>query len=257
MRPITLPAERSNAGFTLLETLVAVALTGLVLSVLATVTAQWLPNWNRGLLRVQRNEQAAIALERLVADLSAAEYVTPNREVEQPLFDGGELAVTFVRTAVGPNTRPGLEIVRVAETADALGRVLVRMRAPFAPLPIGDLSLDHVVFADPVVLVRAPLRVTFAYPAKGGGWTSTWQSQIPAPWITPGQSPGDRPPVTLPSVIRITVRDVVAERILAVSTATRVHVNMPAPRPQQAGDAPEPAAAQSQPGGVTTGGMGG
>lgn len=35
-----------EAGFTLIETIVALALMGLVLSALASITAQWLPNWN-------------------------------------------------------------------------------------------------------------------------------------------------------------------------------------------------------------------
>src|SRR5262249_61050606 len=86
---------RSNAGFTLFEALVAVALMGLILGALATVTSQWLPNWNRGLARVQRSEQVAIALDRLAADLGAAEHVFPNSKIRRPLFDGSELAVTL------------------------------------------------------------------------------------------------------------------------------------------------------------------
>jgi general secretion pathway protein J len=248
-------ARRSNGGFTLIEALVAVALMGIIMGALATLTAQWLPSWNRGLLRVQRNEQVAIALERLVADVSAAEYVAPNRESQRPLFDGSELAVTFVRTAVGPNSRPGLEIVRIAETADALGRVLVRMRAPFAPLPLGDLSLEHIPFSDPVVLVRAPLRVTFAYPATGGGWTNTWLAPT-FPGIAPDPTSARLPQAKLPSAVRFTVRDAVTERVLAVSTATRVHAESPAPQPGPSEGAPDPAAAQSEQG-RTTGGKGG
>ena len=55
-----------------LEALVALALMGLVLSALASLTAQWLPNWNRGLNRVQRSETISIALQRLADDLAAA-----------------------------------------------------------------------------------------------------------------------------------------------------------------------------------------
>ena len=44
-------AGDGECGFTLIETLAALALTGLVLSALATLTAQWLPNWNRGFAR--------------------------------------------------------------------------------------------------------------------------------------------------------------------------------------------------------------
>jgi general secretion pathway protein J len=206
----------SSAGFTLLEALIAMALMGIIMGALATVTAQWLPNWNRGLVRVQRNEQVAIALDRLVGDVSAAAFVSPNREIKQPLFVGAELAITFVRSALGPNTGSGLEIVRIAETGDSQGRVLVRMRAPFVPLAIGNPSLEQVRFADPVVLLRAPLHVTFSYAGGDGVWSPTWQ-----------------PSGGLPAAVRFIARDATAERVLAVSSATRVHVDMAPPDPQE------------------------
>jgi len=77
-----------EAGFTLIETLVALALTGLVLSALANITSQWLPNWNRGMDRIQRSESISLALQRIGADLAAAEYVPGNSKQRQPLFDG-------------------------------------------------------------------------------------------------------------------------------------------------------------------------
>ena len=104
------------AGFTLVEALLATALMGAILAAIATVTAQWLPNWNRGFVRVQRTETLAVGLERIVADLAAAEFITAGATIRQPVFDGTELSVTFLRTAIGPNTRPGLELVRIAET---------------------------------------------------------------------------------------------------------------------------------------------
>ena len=55
-----------EAGFTLIEALVALALTGLVLSALGTMTAQWLPNWNRGLDRIQQSELIGIAMQLAV-----------------------------------------------------------------------------------------------------------------------------------------------------------------------------------------------
>ena len=61
----------------------ALALTGLVLSALATITAQWLPNWNRGFDRIQQSELVGIAMQRIAADLAAAEYVPPNRQRKQ------------------------------------------------------------------------------------------------------------------------------------------------------------------------------
>src|SRR5947209_3661923 len=127
------PKARS-AGFTLIEVLMATALMGAILAALATVTAQWLPNWNRGFARVQRNEQLAAGLERVVGDLAAAEFVSVGRDVIEPLFDDSELSVTLVRSAIGPNARSGLEIVRMAETGSDRGPALVRSKAPFMPV---------------------------------------------------------------------------------------------------------------------------
>ena len=93
-----------EAGFTLIEVLMATLLMTVILGALATVTAQWLPNWNRGMARVQRAERLAIGLERIAADLSVAEMMPINGDAKAPLFEGSELSVTFVRTAVGPNT---------------------------------------------------------------------------------------------------------------------------------------------------------
>lgn len=200
------------------EALVAIALMGLILGALATVTAQWLPNWTRGLVQTQRNEQVAIALDRLAADLSAAEYIWPNRSDNVPLFRGAETAVIFVRSAVGPNSPSGLEIVQIAETTDSLGPALVRMRAPFVLLPAGDPLADTIRFTDPVVLLRAPPRISFAYAGPDGKWTSNWRNS------------GE-----LPAAVRFNVRD--AERGLVVSTAIRVHAEMRAPRPAQVNEA--------------------
>src|ERR1700726_2434316 len=131
-----LARERAGErGFTLIETLVAMALMGLVLSALASITAQWLPNWNRGVDRIQRSEVIGIALQRIGADLAAAEYVPANRDSRRPLFYGTELSVIFVRTAVGPTAGPGLDVVRLGETTERREFVTVRWRARFTPLP--------------------------------------------------------------------------------------------------------------------------
>ena len=84
--------RRAEDGFTLFEALVALALMGLIMGALASVTSQWLPSWNRGIVRAQRSEEVAIALDRLAADLSAADYVTRSDNVKQ--FRGNEHKVT-------------------------------------------------------------------------------------------------------------------------------------------------------------------
>jgi general secretion pathway protein J len=184
---------------------------GVILTALATVTAQWLPNWNRGFARVQRVEHLALGIERLVADLAAAEFIKAGRESVQPLFDGAQLSVTFVRTALGPNTRSGLEIVRIAELAGEHGPTLVRTRAPFMPIVSGVNDRDVPNFADPVVLMRPPYRVSFAYAGEDRVWKDVWRGAF-----------------LLPTAIRITVRDDATQRTLSVSTASIVRVGLPA-----------------------------
>lgn len=214
MRSLRRRACRSTAGFTMFEALVAIALMGLVLGMLASVTGEWLPPWNRGLLQTQRNEQLTIALDRLAADLSAAEFVAADRTSNAALFRGDETAVTFVRSALGPNNPSGLEFVRIAETSDRIGRALVRTRAPFVLLPTGDPLVDPIPFADPVVLLRAPFRVTFAYDGPGRGWMGSWPSRA-----------------GLPAVVRFNVRD--GERGIVLSTAVRIRAEMAMPQPDQ------------------------
>jgi general secretion pathway protein J len=200
-----------EGGFTLIETLVAMALMGLVLSALAGITAQWLPNWNRGLERIQRSELIGIALQRIGADLAAAEYVPANRDARYPLFEGSELSVTFVRTALGPNAGLGLDVVRVGETTDRQGFVTVRSSAPFRPLPLASSLSEQIQFGEPVLLLRTPFRLSFAYAGQDRIWKSSWRDS-------------DK----LPAAIKLTVRDAANERILSISTVAPVHVQSPA-----------------------------
>ena len=92
------------------------------------------------------------------ADLAAAEYVPPSRDMRKPLFEGSALSVTFVRTALGPNAGVGLDLVRIGETTDQGHLVTVRSRGAFAPIPLGASPSGQLHLSDAVVLLRAPLR---------------------------------------------------------------------------------------------------
>jgi general secretion pathway protein J len=210
--------RNSEAGFTLIEALVALALTGLVLSALATLTAQFLPNWNRGIDRIQHSELIGISMQRIAADLAAAEFIPAGgddkneKKKKKPLFEGTPLSVTFVRTAIGPNAGIGLDVVRIGETTDRGRLVTVRTRTGFTPLPQGVLpSEQQRRLSDPVVLLRAPLRLSFAYAGPDKVFHDDWHD-------------ADK----LPVAIRLTVRDTASEHVLAVSTVTPVHVDTPA-----------------------------
>ena len=216
--------QRANeSGFTLIETLVALALMGLVLSALANLTAQWLPSWNRGLDRIQRSELIGIALQRIADDLAAAESVPMSGSDKHPFFAGSEQSVTFVRTALGPNAGPALDVVNLGETTDRAGLATVRSRTAFHPLPAGAAVADQMHFGEPVVLLRAPYRLSFAYAGEDHAWKSNWQGSE-----------------KLPAKIRLTVRDASSGRVLTLSTVTTVHVQPPAQDCKQAQPSGQP-----------------
>jgi general secretion pathway protein J len=197
-----------DAGFTLIEALISTGLLLSILAALAAVTAQWLPNWNRGLVQSQRNELLALGIERIVADLSAAELIPTITEEGRVIFEGSERSVTLVRTAIGPNAPRGLEIVRLGEVGDAKGPMVVRATAPYLPLSSDDIG--QLRFGNPVALIRPPYRLTFSYAGPDRQWASTWQGS------------------ELPSAVQLTIRDGASGRALPVSTAAMIHANAPA-----------------------------
>ncbi len=208
---MTARARRARvAGFTLIEMLIATALLGAILAALATVTAQWLPNWNRGIDTVQRTDLVGLGLERAVADVAAAEFVPGGREFQLPVFDGSELSITFVRAALGPNTHSGLELVRIAEVGGERGPALVRTHVRYVPVTAETVN-DQPAFTDPVVLLRSPYRATFSYAGRDRVWRNTWLGEK-----------------ELPRAIRIQIRDAATDRPLSVSTAAMIHAEMPA-----------------------------
>jgi general secretion pathway protein J len=200
------------AGFSLIEAMATLALTATIIIALSSVAGQWLPNWRRGFVDLQRADLLGVGLEQLVDDLSAAEYVTPSAGVRAPLFEGDASSVTFVRSAIGPDTYPHLEIVRLAEVKETRGLAVVRTQARFAPTaprPPG-APAPAITFGDPVTLIRAPFRISFSYAGPDRLWLSSWKGRR-----------------DLPEAVRISVRDTVANRVLAASTVARIKVTAP------------------------------
>ena len=203
------------AGFSLIEAMATLALTATIILALSSVAGQWLPNWRRGFVDLQRADLLGVGLERLVDDLSAAEYVTRSAGAPAPLFEGDASSVMFVRSAIGPDAYPHLEIVRLAEIKEDRGLAIVRTRARFAPTAAG-APPQPIAFGDPVTLIRAPFHISFAYAGPDRLWLSSWKGRE-----------------QLPEAVRISVRDTIANRVLAASTVARVRVTAPgAPKPQ-------------------------
>jgi general secretion pathway protein J len=198
-----------NDGFTMFEALIAVALMGFILAILATVTGQWLPAWKAGFARVQQTDLLGLGLDRIVADLAASEFISLASAGDKPLFEGSSSSATLVRSAIGPNAAGGLEIVRLADDADEGG--LVRARTAFTPTADKTPRSGEFEFSDATILVRHPLRVSFAFAGRDRSWKDKWSNDV-----------------KLPTAIRVTVRNGDTDQVLAVSTATLLHVTAPA-----------------------------
>jgi general secretion pathway protein J len=192
--------------------LAATLLMGIILATLATITAQWLPNWNRGVAQLQREKTLATGLDRLTSDLAAAEFVSVGPGNAPPIFNGDELSVTFVRTTLEPNAGLGLQVVRIAETSDNEGGpTLVRSTAP---LPMGasqGVDANALDFTNSIVVIRSPYRVSFSYAGPDRAWQDDWHGR----------------PV-LPRAVRIQIRDNATSALLAATTSTLIHAELPA-----------------------------
>jgi general secretion pathway protein J len=202
-------SRSQQRGFTLFEALLSVALTGVIMFALSEVTSIWLPNWRYGLQRVQQTRLMSVGLERLVADIEAAEFISSANEPAPPLFEGDKSSLLFVRSAIGPNARHGLEIIRIAEKLENRGYSLVRTRAIFAPSAIENAAATAIQFSDPVTLVQTPYRVTFSYAGPDRIWKDSWRG-------------GPR----LPSSVQIVVRDSRTNKIAFGPTTALIHVNI-------------------------------
>lgn len=213
--------DGAEGGFTLLEALAALTVVSAIAAALAVVSGQWMLQWRHGYLALQNADQIALCLDRLAADLSAAEYARLDPGAGAAPFRGSKDVVIFVRRAIGPDAAPQLEYVRISAVATRQGLETQRARAKFAPGPIG-------TFRDAVTVLRAPFRLTFAYQAPDGSWTPSW-----------GEA------ATLPRAIRLTVGVGAA---MAASTAFALKTTSGPDllsQPLQAGD--EPSAAEGPP----------
>jgi general secretion pathway protein J len=194
-------------GFSLVETLVALALGGLIMAALALVTGQWFPTWNAGFARVQAVDLAATALDRIAEDIAGAEFISADPKSPDPFFDGGPDTLTFVRRALGPASSPGLEIVRLTEATDRRGSGLLRARAPFTPAFAQVSAGADLAFPESLFVLRGLFLFSFAYQGSDGAWRPRWDD-----------------PKHLPAAVRVALRDRATGQTLALTTAVRLHI---------------------------------
>jgi prepilin-type N-terminal cleavage/methylation domain-containing protein len=186
--------ESARAGFTLIESLVALAITSFIIFSAATLIHDGAFFFDRGTRAVDQTEQFALAVDCLTQDFGAARFVIEN-DAGRPkaLFtgEGGEGKALFV-TAGGKASGPqGEEIVEYSIEQDDETSKLVRRRAPWpglrAPLVGAELR-------DPVILLSGKFDIAFGFSERTSAGALIWRDR----WT------GD---VGLPHSVRLTLRD--------------------------------------------------
>ena len=90
------------SGFTLIEALVSDCLDGRDTCSACINHVAMAADWNRGIARAQRSELVSVAVERLIADIGASEFIPLNGDAKAPLFDGTEFLSPLYGRQSGP-----------------------------------------------------------------------------------------------------------------------------------------------------------
>lgn len=177
MQPTGSADRRNNAcaGFTLLETMVALAIAAAAFAVIVDFSMRTLRNWHRGDQAIAAMEMLTRGIGRLQADLAVSLPMgTPGGDGSTVLFKGDASNLVFAAaTGFGSGNR-GVELVSVSALPDSDGMALIRTRGPIAnPQP---------ELRDPVVLMRGRMQVRFSFRDRNGKTAPTWieQPEMPA-----------------------------------------------------------------------------
>lgn len=157
--------DNSRAGFTLVEALIALAITGAILVIIAEFSGQALRNWRRGTETIAFMEMATTAFRRIAKDVAAA---VAYQRLQSPKpttgFQGGADGLVFVT-----DNGATLEFVSIRTVKFEDGYALIREQGPAVS--------EGAQLGDPVVLLRGAFEARFTYHDGAGQRMKEWQQQ--------------------------------------------------------------------------------
>lgn len=191
---------RAQAGFSLIEVLAVLVLTGILVTIMTQLTGQWLGGWDRGARNLNRVEALSVAAARMTEDIESAMALPAPGVPPRGALRGSPDEIRFVHP--GDPAGSGLEVVQYAFAADG---TLVRRRGAFD----ARASVDQIAVGDPVAVISGRPFVAFGYLDEKGSWQTGWTG------------------VALPAAVRITMR--MGERASAddVVTVVGLHASLP------------------------------
>src|SRR5215469_12091304 len=177
------------AGFTLLETLTALALAAVIIVATTGLLHDVILHFDRGTQRVSEAEHLLQAVDRLAGDFASARFIlrsnvpgAPAPQGRGALFTGDSSNVTFVAAGgvmAGPQ---GEEMVKLSVEVDGEISRLIRRRAAWRE---PHAHFDDMPAQDPVVMLEGRVDISFSYgqlTAQGAlTWTDTWSGESGLP----------------------------------------------------------------------------
>jgi prepilin-type N-terminal cleavage/methylation domain-containing protein len=206
----------NKAGFTLVETLAALAIASAIILSTGVLLHQGVFFFDHGTRTVDRSEQLALAVESLTRDFGAARFVLPKNMTKiafagSPAGEDSPAKVTFITSgghAAGPQ---GEEVVSLTvEQADTFSQ-LVRHRLPW----LGPrMRLEEARPEDSVILLKGKFDISLSFSELTDDGKLIWQDR----WS------GEK---GLPHSVRLNLRDFETGADLLAGAEFPIHANAP------------------------------
>ncbi|MBB3064708.1 prepilin-type N-terminal cleavage/methylation domain-containing protein [Limibacillus halophilus] len=232
-----------SAGFTLLELLIALTLSGLILAGLGAGLRIVSSSWDRGAALAERHETIGMTQDFLRREFSRLQWLYWGAGDERRLaFEGERRRLRYIVAEPPYPDLPGLYAIELALVrAPGGGERLLRRRARFHP---EERDFDDLEFTDDVVLLEDALGLQFAFAPENNGttWRGQWSDGERLPRLVslaPGASAGDDlfwPPLWLRPAAEIAGGCELAEAAAGVCKGPEVTETSPASDPDRAPD---------------------
>jgi prepilin-type N-terminal cleavage/methylation domain-containing protein len=182
-------AAKSRAGFTLIETLAALAITSVIILSTGALLHQSVFFFDRGTRTVEQNEKLALAIDSLTRDFGAARFVLQKNAsgaraafTGTPASEDGPAKIVFVTAGGKASGLQGEEVVSItAESGDEFMQLVRRRVAWRGPR----MHLEDARPSDPVVLIKGKLSISFRFSelTKDGKlvWHDSWTGESGLP----------------------------------------------------------------------------
>jgi prepilin-type N-terminal cleavage/methylation domain-containing protein len=177
-------------GFTLLETLTALAIAAVIILATTGLLHDVLLHFDRGTRRVTEAEHLLQAVHRLAGDFASARFIMrPNvpgasgpAQGVGVLFTGDPSSVTFVAAGGVMAGAQGEEMIKLSVEVDGEVSRLVRRRAAWRE---PHAHFEDTPPQDPVVLLEGRVDISFTYgrltPEGALTWSDNWTGEFGLP----------------------------------------------------------------------------